>query len=386
MPACVGPPPRPAEPPRPWKIVSSTSRVGRDARQLLLRAVDLPLRGEIAAVLARVRVADHHLEAPARAAIEDLLDERACRPQVGDRLEQRHALERGPGLARERLRVEHVVGGAGHRDDQAVDRLGAVPCLCGRGGRAALPRIRSSGAWIADACTRTSSLARWRPNVRARARRSARRPSATRSPRWARSSASSASRSATSSLPSAIAVGAEPLPDLDEDGAERLVGVADLGHAADHRRRHPPRRPELAELGAVQVARELAGTLERVGDRLRPDVRVAVEVAADPGAEAQRLARAREPPDEGALELGDRIPEALLEEPQPLPDLVDDPRPLGADLVGLPEQRDLLGEPVLEPLPLRERACRRRRGGSGARRSADGLRGPCGALPRSDAR
>ena len=151
-----------------------------------------------------------------------------------------------------------------------------------------------------------------------------------------------------------IAVGTEPLPDLDEDGAERLVGVADLGHPADHRRRHPPRRPELAQLGPVQVTCELAGALERVRDRLRPDVRVAVEVASDPGAEAQRLPRAREPLDEGALELGDRIPEALLEEPQPLPDLVDDPRPLGADLVRLPEQRDLLGEPVLEPLPLRE--------------------------------
>src|SRR6185369_8223703 len=105
---------------------------------------------------------------------------------------------------------------------------------------------------------------------------------------------------------------------------------------------------------AVQVTRELARTLECVRDRLRPDIRVAVEVAPDPGAEAQRLARPREPAHQGALELRNRIPEALLEEPQPLPDLVHDPRPLGADLVRLPEQRDLLRKRVLEPLALRE--------------------------------
>ena len=82
-----------------------------------------------------------------------------------------------------------------------------------------------------------------------------------------------------------IAVGSEPLPDRDEHGAERLVGVADLGHRADHRRRHPPRRPEVPQLRSVEVPRELAGALERVRDRLGADVRVAVEVAPDPAAE-----------------------------------------------------------------------------------------------------
>ncbi len=125
----------------------------------------------------------------------------------------------------------------------------------------------------------------------------------------------------------------------------RPITVVDIPHAAPSSRSSRP----------VEVTRELTGALERVRDGLRPDVRIAVEVAADPGAEAQRLAGAREPLDQGALELGDRVPEALLEEPQPLADLVDDPRPLGADLVGLPEQRDLLGEGVLEPPPLGER-------------------------------
>ena len=152
-----------------------------------------------------------------------------------------------------------------------------------------------------------------------------------------------------------IGVGSEPLPDRDEQGPERLVGIADLGNAADHRRRHPPRGAEVPELVPVEVACELPGAIESIGDRLRADVRVAVEVTSDPAAEAQRLAGPLQPPHKCPLELRDRIPEALLEEPEPLPDLVDDARPLGADLVGLPEQRDLLREAVLQPPSLRER-------------------------------
>ena len=125
----------------------------------------------------------------------------------------------------------------------------------------------------------------------------------------------------------------------------RPITVVDIPHAA----------PELPQLGTVEVARELPGAIEGIGDRLRADVRVAVEIPTDPAAEAQRLAGALQPLDERALELRNRVPEALLEEPQPLPDLVDDPRPLGADLVRLPEERDLLGEAVLQALPLRER-------------------------------
>ena len=39
-----------------------------------------------------------------------------------------------------------------------------------------------------------------------------------------------------------------------------------------------------------------------------------------------------------------RVEQALLEEPEPVADLVDDPRPPRAHLVGLPEERHLLGE------------------------------------------
>ena len=43
---------------------------------------------------------------------------------------------------------------------------------------------------------------------------------------------------------------------------------------------------------------------------------------------------------------GRRVEQALLEEPEAVPDLVDDARPPRPHLVGLPERRDLLGERV----------------------------------------
>ena len=43
-----------------------------------------------------------------------------------------------------------------------------------------------------------------------------------------------------------------------------------------------------------------------------------------------------------------RVEQALLEEPEPVADLVDDARAAAAHLVGLPEDRDLLGERVLD--------------------------------------
>ena len=57
---------------------------------------------------------------------------------------------------------------------------------------------------------------------------------------------------------------------------------------------HAPRGAERAHVAAQEVARERPGALERVDDRLRAGVRVAVHVAADPGAEPQRGRRARD--------------------------------------------------------------------------------------------
>ncbi len=49
------------------------------------------------------------------------------------------------------------------------------------------------------------------------------------------------------------------------------------------------------------------------------------------------------------------VQQAVLEEPEPVADLVDDARPLVPHLVGLPEQRDLLAEPGRDRIVLRRR-------------------------------
>ncbi len=97
----------------------------RDVGQFLLRAVDPPLRCEVATVLARIRVADHHLDPSARAeapVLEQLLEDRRRGSQVVHRLEQRHDRE----LVAQRERAVHVVRGRRAGDDQSVERLRSV--------------------------------------------------------------------------------------------------------------------------------------------------------------------------------------------------------------------------------------------------------------------
>jgi hypothetical protein len=128
MAACVGPPPRPALPPRPWKIVSSRPRSLASA----VGAEHLPLGGEVPAVLARVGVPHHHLEpgpsTPYETAesrlLEQVLDDAGRRAERGDRLEERHERELEACVLGHVERGEHVGrrGGAGH--DQGVE------CLC----------------------------------------------------------------------------------------------------------------------------------------------------------------------------------------------------------------------------------------------------------------
>ena len=327
---------------------------GRDPRQLLLGAVDLPLRRQVAAVLARVGVADHHLELRPRAAIEDLLDERAGGPQVADRLEQRHTLQHRARLRGQRLRVEDVVGRPGHGDDQPVDGVHAVPGLHpgARCERAAEPLVGRAHGRRVNAQVELGEVEPERPGPRAQVGEPA-----VGDPPAPMGAEQGVEGIQVGEERRSVGVGvvAEPLEDLDERGAERLVVAAPLGYVADHGGRHPPRRSERGQLGAVQLTGEPARTLQRILDRLRPDVRIAVEVAADPAAEPERLSRSLQPLGEGALEVGNGVPEALFEEPEPLPDLVDDPGALGAHLVGLPEQRDLLGEARFDSTPLGSR-------------------------------
>ena len=125
--------------------------VARDGGELLLRAVDRPLRREVAAVLARVRVTDHHLHRLGSLG-KQLVDDRRGRHQVVDRLEERHHLELGqpPGAA-------DVVGRRRSRDDEARHRLGSVRCSCACG---RFCRLSARSPSRSRACTRTSSRAR----------------------------------------------------------------------------------------------------------------------------------------------------------------------------------------------------------------------------------
>ena len=70
-----------------------------------------------------------------------------------------------------------------------------------------------------------------------------------------------------------------------------------------------------------------------------------------------------------------RRPEALLEEPEPVADLVDDARPARANLVGLPEDRHLLREIGPRARARRTAAARGRRARAAARRSGGGRAG-----------
>ena len=96
---------RPSAPPRaPTPAVEHRQLdvpLARQPRESLLRAEDLPLRRDHAPVLARIGVADHHLEPTAWAAVEQLADQRFRAAQVVDRLQQRDDLELEAGLGRQ---------------------------------------------------------------------------------------------------------------------------------------------------------------------------------------------------------------------------------------------------------------------------------------------
>jgi len=144
MKRCVGPAPREMVPPRPWQNLA-------DGGEVLLGAVEVPERGQDAAVLVRVGITDHHLlrqpvgEARVAAGRERPLGHRVRQEgvedagaalQVVDGLEQRdHGQEamgvvrttRGEaGLAGEQVNREEVRDRAGHRDDQRPQARGAM--------------------------------------------------------------------------------------------------------------------------------------------------------------------------------------------------------------------------------------------------------------------
>ena len=94
--------------------------------ELLLGAVDLPLRGQVAPVLAGVGVPDHHLQSVVTRdtrVFEQLVDDRSCAAQILDRLEERYRLD--PIVARVEDR-ENVCRAARPRHDHSPGGIRAV--------------------------------------------------------------------------------------------------------------------------------------------------------------------------------------------------------------------------------------------------------------------
>ena len=164
-------------------------------------------------------------------------------------------------------------------------------------------------------------------------------------------SLSTSSSSARSSADVRVAVGAEPLPDRGQPPPVRLVGVRLLGQVDVGRPPGPPRRAcvdmphddrERADVAPQQVAHELAARSTASRTVAGPTFGLPSRSPPIQRAEPERRAGQARLPD--GEQVGRRVPQAVLEEPEPLTDLVDDPGPVGAHLVGLPEDRDLLGE------------------------------------------
>src|SRR5690606_28670699 len=112
------------------------------------RLVQLPARGGVAAVLVAVGIADHHLLQAAPALEETAIFRNAEQPvhhadavpKVGDRLEERHDIDRAPALRRYEARflqqdreAQKIGDAARVGDDERADRSGADTFVRGAG-------------------------------------------------------------------------------------------------------------------------------------------------------------------------------------------------------------------------------------------------------------
>ena len=130
-------------------------------------------------------------------------------------------------------------------------------------------------------------------------------------------------------------------------GQLRLVTADRRLELVGHAGQRPGRRQldrQLTDLVAVPPERKLPSFRERLGDRCRAGRRVPVQIAPNPGAEREREG----PRPDARFPLVDQIgrgrDQAVLEEPEAAPDLVADAQAVVPHLVGLPEQRHLLGD------------------------------------------
>ncbi len=347
-----------------------------DRGERLLGAIDRPLGREVAAVLAGVGVADHQLEPSAARGdalgvalvVEQRLDGRGRALEIGDRLEERHDGER---LVAQLEHREHVLRALGRRDDHRVKRMGAV----------AGARFGDRGEDLAGPLARRAQLAGVEADVELGQMEAEEldppldsgEPSGGDAVAAVGLEAAAEHREVGEQLGggrvgvvpeapaherqlAAVGLALVGAPELGER-LRMLAFVArdrllELGRVLDERPARGERDLELAHVGLVAGERGLARSLEGEQDRLTVHRRVAVEVAADPASEMERqrcVGQEAAVVGEHALTC---VEEALLEEPQPVADLVHHLRAHGADLVGLPEDRDLLRELRLELVAL----------------------------------
>ncbi len=241
---CVGPPPRPVLPPRPWKTVSTDVVCGGDLAEPDERLVDRPLRREEAAVLGRVRVPDHHghlasaLVEPRARAWERAAARRGSRGHARGRRSSRTAVR--PRCRSPRRRRARTSPARRRRSRCRTAR----PCRAPRdrarpgprGPRRASRAARRPGARTCSAWTRTSSRAMCSPNTATRRRSAASRPSAMRAPTWWRrlcvdqgEVGRELRRSRVSRLVPPGELVVEPPPDRGQLAAVRLVAVPHRG-------------------------------------------------------------------------------------------------------------------------------------------------------------
>ena len=284
----------------------------RDLDEPFLRAVDRPLCGEEAAVLAGVGVADHHLEAavtilhPLRETRigEQLADDVRRTAEVRDRLEQGND---GEPLVAEIEDSEDVGGGRRAGDDHRVERFRPVspPDVGGGSQRVVRPRAR------------LAQLARMQPQVElgkmeaedldsppqrcepaGRDARSPVRRQAAREHVEIREQLGGTVVPAVSESPpderKLAPIGLELAPSPDRAGVlgqfalvarDRLV---QLGRNLHERPMHRERDRKLAHVAAIAPERKLARAVERLANRFCARCWIAVHVAADPGSERER--------------------------------------------------------------------------------------------------
>jgi hypothetical protein len=139
----VGPPPRPTEPPRPWNRRRRTPCCTADAGQFDLGLVQFPARGQEAAVLVAVGVAEHDFllvaaagdQLRGRPGAEDAVHGRRALLQILDGFEERDDVDvelrlgtrqQQAGFLEQQGEFEQVGNAVGLRDDAVGQGGGAV--------------------------------------------------------------------------------------------------------------------------------------------------------------------------------------------------------------------------------------------------------------------